>query len=102
MRRVTPTTILLATVVIIQEVNSWSFRPLRHKKELVSWIGRKASFLRSSRPHRDALETKIPVLFEDEQILAIDKPFGISHHDDEEGNPGILTIIRHQQETGLP
>lgn len=43
----------------------------------------------------------IVVLHEDERVLAIDKPYGIPHHDDEDGQPGILSVMRQQQSDGL-
>lgn len=46
-------------------------------------------------------ETKpIAVLYESEQILAILKPEGVSHHDDGEVGSGIMSLVRKQQASG--
>lgn len=42
----------------------------------------------------------ISVLYESEQILAILKPEGVSHHDDGEVGSGIMSLVRKQQANG--
>ncbi len=45
-------------------------------------------------PHDVAL----PILYESERVIAINKPHGIPHHDDADSKtPGILTVFRHLQ-----
>lgn len=39
----------------------------------------------------------IPILYESNRVLIIDKPPGISHHNDGEEESGIVSIIRQQQ-----
>ena len=40
----------------------------------------------------------LPILYESERVIAINKPHGIPHHDDGDSKtPGILTIFRHLQ-----
>ena len=39
----------------------------------------------------------IPILYESDRILIVDKPTGISHHDDGESQSGIVSMIRNQQ-----
>ena len=40
----------------------------------------------------------IPILYESERVIAINKPHGFPHHDDMDSNtPGILTLFRHLQ-----
>ena len=42
----------------------------------------------------------LPILYENDHLLAISKPPHISHHDDPQSNqPGILSVIRHQQQS---
>jgi tRNA pseudouridine32 synthase/23S rRNA pseudouridine746 synthase len=38
----------------------------------------------------------IPIIYESERMLVLNKPPGIAHHDDEQG-PGIVTLVREQQ-----
>jgi len=42
------------------------------------------------------IRRKIPILYEDERIIILNKPPGIPHHDDE-GGSGIVTLVREQQ-----
>jgi tRNA pseudouridine32 synthase/23S rRNA pseudouridine746 synthase len=43
-------------------------------------------------------DVSIPILYESERVIAINKPHGIPHHDDVDANtPGILTLFRHLQ-----
>jgi tRNA pseudouridine32 synthase/23S rRNA pseudouridine746 synthase len=44
---------------------------------------------------------KIPILYESDRILIIDKPPGISHHNDGDETSGIVTFIRQQQRQRL-
>ena len=40
----------------------------------------------------------IPILYESERVIAINKPHGFPHHDDlDSKTPGILTLFRHLQ-----
>lgn len=41
-------------------------------------------------------DVALPVLYESERVIAINKPHGIPHHDDAD-TPGILTVFRHLQ-----
>ena len=46
------------------------------------------------------LSTERPIIFENDKLLAINKPPHISHHDDPStGELGIISIIRSQQQT---
>jgi len=43
-------------------------------------------------------DINIPILYESDKVLAINKPHGIPHHDDlDSGTPGILSLVRHLQ-----
>ena len=43
-------------------------------------------------------DVALPVLYESERVIAINKPHGIPHHDDADSKtPGILTVFRHLQ-----
>jgi len=47
---------------------------------------------------KKTFEINVPILYESETVLAINKPYGIPHHDDlDSGMPGILSLIRHLQ-----
>ena len=57
--------------------------------------------------HSSRIESSIPIpiLYESARILAINKPTGIPHHDENNSNkdnnePGILSVIRQQQSNG--
>ena len=56
-------------------------------------------------PNQDDVNSNmnIPIIYENDRLLAIDKPHGISHHDNtasSSGNElGILSLIRKQQAT---
>jgi tRNA pseudouridine32 synthase/23S rRNA pseudouridine746 synthase len=43
----------------------------------------------------------IPILYETDRLLAIDKPAGIPHHDTADEGQGILSVIRQKQEKGV-
>ncbi|CAJ1945118.1 unnamed protein product [Cylindrotheca closterium] len=43
----------------------------------------------------------ISILYESDRILIVDKPSGISHHNDEADAPGVVTVVRHQQQKRL-
>jgi len=40
------------------------------------------------------------VLYQDDNLLVMDKPAGISHHNDDDRHPGILTLVRHHIDDG--
>ena len=43
-------------------------------------------------------DVTIPILYESERVIAINKPHGFPHHDDlDSKTPGILTLFRHLQ-----
>ena len=43
-------------------------------------------------------DVALPILYESERVIAINKPHGIPHHDDADSKtPGILTVFRHLQ-----
>lgn len=43
----------------------------------------------------------IPVLFEDERVLAVRKPEGVAHHDDDDDDAlGVLNLLRSQRPVG--
>ena len=48
-----------------------------------------------SAPEEDT-RPEIPIIYESERLLVLNKPPGIAHHDDEQG-PGIVTLVREQQ-----
>jgi len=42
-------------------------------------------------------DSQVPALFESDRILIVNKPPGISHHDDEQGTPGIISVLKSQR-----
>lgn len=60
----------------------------------------------TKRPHTTAharADIDIPIIFENDRLLAVVKPQGISHHDDPSaGELGILSRIRQQQQQPDP
>lgn len=50
--------------------------------------------------HLDSIPD-IPILYESDRILIVEKPSGISHHNEEPDVPGIVTVVRHQQQKRL-
>lgn len=50
--------------------------------------------------NNDDSTINLPILYENDHLLAISKPPHISHHDDPQSNQrGILSVIRHQQQS---
>lgn len=44
----------------------------------------------------------IPIIFENDRFLVINKPSGIPHHNDDDENPGIVNLLRQQLATQRP
>ena len=55
-----------------------------------------ASRLSSTATSNQDTKPQIPIIYESERLLVLNKPPGIAHHDDEKG-PGIVTMVREQQ-----
>jgi tRNA pseudouridine32 synthase/23S rRNA pseudouridine746 synthase len=60
-----------------------AFLPLHRPKRKRNELGSSASI------HCD-----IPILFESDRLLVVNKPSGIPHHDDDDQNPGMVTRLR--------
>mmetsp|Transcript_38309 Transcript_38309/g.65416 ORF Transcript_38309/g.65416 Transcript_38309/m.65416 type:complete len:379 (+) Transcript_38309:69-1205(+) len=64
---------------------------------------RRHSYCMSSHPIQHAIDVDIPIIYENDKLLAIEKPHNIPHHDSPStGEMGLLSIIRHQQQQPNP
>jgi hypothetical protein len=45
---------------------------------------------------------RIPILYETEHLLVIEKPPGLSHHDKEDGSRGVISLLKDQQALRSP
>ena len=43
---------------------------------------------------------EIPIIYEDDRILAVNKPPHLSHHDDDQSGSGIISLLREQRPDG--
>ncbi|KAL9178324.1 hypothetical protein ACHAXT_001752 [Thalassiosira profunda] len=57
--------------------------------------------LLASHATNNAYDVSVPIIYENERLLAVAKPPRIPHHDDA-SSPGILSVIRHQQQQPNP
>lgn len=84
---------LIILLCAFESISAWVVLPVL-PRIVRSYNAQTTSLLKST--EEKVLFASIPIVYESERLLVINKPPGIAHHDDDMGTPGIVTRIREQ------